>query len=132
MKKGWQNYTHLLTKRGRSKEGKFIVEGVRLCREALLSDWEIETAFFNEDFNSDPHWKEIRQHLEEKQIPLTILKNANFKKLSDTKHPQGIALVVDIPKYDIQELQLNRINFLVILDGIRDPGNLGTIIRSAD
>ena len=78
------------------------------------------------------HWKEIRQHLEEKQIPLTILKNANFKKLSDTKHPQGIALVVDIPKYDIQELQLNRINFLVILDGIRDPGNLGTIIRSAD
>lgn len=132
MKKGWQNYTHLLTKRGRSKERKFIVEGVRLCQEALLSDWKIETAFLNEDFKSDRHWKEISRQLEKKKIPFTVLKNTNFKKLSDTEHPQGIALVIKHPDFKTEELNLNRVDFLVILEGIRDPGNLGTIIRSVD
>lgn len=129
---GWKNYTHLLTKRGRSKDRKFIVEGVRLCREVLLSDWKIETAFISEDFQSSQDWTELHGHLEKKNIPFTILKNANFKKLSDTEHPQGFALVIAPPDFETEDLELNRINFLIILEGIRDPGNLGTIIRSAD
>lgn len=132
MKKGWQNYTHLLTKRGRSKEGKLIVEGVRLCHEALLSDWNIETAFISEGFQSNPDWSDLRGKLETRRIHFTILKNSNFKKLADTEHPQGIALVIHNLEIDEEELPLDKMNFILILDGIRDPGNLGTIIRSAD
>ena len=84
MKTGWKNYTHLLTKKGRLQDQKFIVEGVRLCREAFLSDCEIETAFINEGFESDPYWGDFRGYLDKKKIPFTILRSANFKKLSDT------------------------------------------------
>lgn len=132
MKKGWQSYTHLLTKRGRAKDGKFIVEGVRLCREALLSGWKIESAFISEDFQSSQEGADFCRKLENHKIHFTVLKNSNFEKLADTEHPQGIALVVIIPDFEIEQLQSGKINFLVILDGIRDPGNLGTIIRSAD
>lgn len=132
MKQSWQNYSHLLTKRGRLKDRKFIVEGVRLCREALLSNWKIERAFINEEFQSDPHWGEFGKRLEAKKIPFIILKNTNFKKLSDTEHPQGIALVIYQSEAEIEKLRLNKIDLLIILQGIRDPGNLGTIIRSAD
>lgn len=132
MKTGWQNYTHLLTKRGRAKDRKFIVEGVRLCQEALLSDWKIETAFINEAFQADPEWADFRRKLEKRKIHFTVLKNSNFKKLADTEHPQGIALVIKQPDLEVDKLRSDRIDFLIILDGIRDPGNLGTIIRSAD
>lgn len=132
MKKGWQNYSHLLTKRGRSKDRKFIVEGVRLCREALLSNWKIEIAFISENFQSNPDCSEFRRKLETRKIHFTILKPSNFKKLSDTEHPQGIALVIHKLENLHQEFQLGKTNFLLILDGTRDPGNLGTIIRSAD
>lgn len=132
MKKSWQNYTHLLTKRGRSKDRRFVVEGVRLCREALLSDWNIVAVFVNEEFQSDTLWDEFDADLDKKGISITILKNANFKKLADTEHPQGMALVIDQPHFEINKLSLNKIDFLIILQGVRDPGNLGTIIRSAD
>jgi TrmH family RNA methyltransferase len=132
LKKGWQNYIHLLTKRGRSKERKFIVEGVRLCEEALLSDWKIETVFINEDFQSDSNWADFNRKLVNKKIPFTVLKKSNFKKLADTEHTQGIAFIVNIPDIKIDDLPLNQFDLLVILDGIRDPGNIGTIIRSAD
>lgn len=132
MKKGWQNYSHLLTRRGRSKDRKFIVEGVRLCHEALLSNWKIETAFISENFQSNPDCSEFRRKLETRKIHFTILKHSNFKKLSDTEHPQGIALVIHKPENPEQEFQLGNMNFLLILEGIRDPGNLGTLIRSAD
>jgi TrmH family RNA methyltransferase len=132
VKKSWHNYTHLLTKRGRSLNNKFIVEGVRLCHEALLSDWNIETAFISEDFQSTPDWSDLRRKLETRRIHFTILKNSNFKKLADTEHPQGIALVIQNLEIDEEDSPLDHMNFLLILDGIRDPGNLGTIIRSAD
>lgn len=130
MKKSWQHYRTLLRKRGRHQEKQFIVEGVRLCQEALRSDFGIEAAFVNKDFQQTPRWQEFEGILRRKQIPVTVLENANFKKLSDTEHPQGILLVVQQP--EVAFAHSRAADFVVLLEGIRDPGNLGSIIRSAD
>lgn len=109
-----------------------MVEGVRLCREALVSEFKIETAFLNKDFQKDTHWNEFNKFFEKRQIPFTVLKNSSFKKLADTKHPQGVLLICHQPQFELNTLNPSDIPFLVLLDGIRDPGNFGTIIRSAD
>jgi TrmH family RNA methyltransferase len=50
--------------------------------------------------------------------------------LCDTEHPQGVAAVVRIPQYDLQEV-LNKSGLILLLDQLSDPGNMGTIIRTA-
>ncbi len=64
------------------------------------------------------------------QIQYLILNNQEFKKLSDTKTPQGIAAVFHKLKLNQDENYLE--NFIVCLDNISDPGNVGTIIRNCD
>jgi TrmH family RNA methyltransferase len=66
-------------------------------------------------------------------LSLTTLKENSFKKLAETEQPQGILLVISIPEVNNERTSnFTGSNFILILDGIRDPGNLGTLIRSAD
>lgn len=132
MKKSWKDYSHLTRKKGRAQNKKFIVEGVRFCLEALASGWTIEAAFATEDFQSKTEWEKFCADFDSRNIPYTILKNSSFNKLTDTEHPQGIALVVEQPHINLENLPLKNMDFLVILQSVRDPGNLGTIIRSSD
>ncbi len=128
----WKYYAKLRQKKYRQQEGKFLVEGVRLTHEALLSDWQIEIAFVAPDFPESDHWLQFEEFFKQRQIPYRILPAAHFQRLADTETPQGIVLAVKIPQRELSQLNLRNADFVVILQGVRDPGNLGTIIRTAD
>lgn len=128
----WKYYAKLRQKKYRQQEGKFLVEGVRICREALLSDWQIEAAFVAQNFPESEHWLQFEELFKQRQIPYRVLAAAQFQRLADTETPQGIVLAIKIPQRELSQLNLRKAEFVVMLQGVRDPGNLGTIIRTAD
>lgn len=129
----WKSFQKLKLKKYRQERKLFIVEGKRLCQEALESGWQIEAAFRNPDFQNDLLFPVFEKRLMEKNIPLQVLSTANFQKLADTQTPQGILLIMHIPQVSpLIEEDWKQQSLILLLDGIRDPGNLGTIIRTAD
>jgi RNA methyltransferase, TrmH family len=131
--KSRKDYQKLHMKKYRDEWKLFSVEGARLCREALHSGWPIEAAFCNESFFSFENNEIFAEQLKNIGIQVTLLKEDAFKRLADTEHPQGILLIVAIPVVNgPTQLNFSGNKLVLILDGIRDPGNMGTLIRSAD
>mgnify|MGYP001086108670 FL=1 len=102
----------------------FIVEGIKMLKEAISEKAEIDTIIIREDTELD---FKLDSELEKKVIHVT--KNV-FETISDVVSPQGVLVVIN------KKIDDNKINqyadYILALDGIQDPGNLGTIIRTAD
>jgi TrmH family RNA methyltransferase len=120
-------YSTLLNKKYRERERKFIVEGKRLLEEALNSEFEPELIVATQKYLSDN--KVIIEKLSQ-QTKTEIVKEVDFKRLSDTQNPQGILGVFS--RGQVNFVFEPDTNFVLALENISDPGNLGTIIRNAD
>ncbi|MFO7721000.1 MAG: RNA methyltransferase [Gillisia sp.] len=108
--------TSLEQKKARTKNRLFIVEGIKGILEILASDYELDSLFTTEEIFDVP---ESKTHL---------IKEADLKKISRLKTPQTAVALFKIP--DVKTPDLN--GLIIALDGVRDPGNLGTIIRLCD
>ena len=108
----------LKEKKGREEQNAFLVEGTRMVREALSSSFEVRALLLREDYQPDFHLPET--------ISTFILSDSVFHTVCDTRTPQGIAAVLT------QRLHPLDGPHLLALDGLQDPGNVGTIIRTAD
>ncbi len=115
-------------RRFRDEQGVFLVEGKKIIYEALHANAElcqilVTNAFLRQqqDFVSETGL-DIRQ--------LTVIANHTAQKLTDTKTPPGIFAVIKKPTLQLNEVLKNDV--IVAIDGVRDPGNLGTMIRTAD
>ena len=122
----------LLKSKNRNKESKFIIEGYRILTLALECNANLEYVFINENFEEKQEHKKFLSTLESKNIKVFKTTNKIFKDLIDTENTQGILAVLRYKERDL----VNNINqdnkFVLILDRIQDPGNMGTIIRTAD
>ncbi|RMG67747.1 MAG: RNA methyltransferase [Calditrichaeota bacterium] len=132
MAEGWRKYSALKTKKGRQQSGLFLIEGYRLAREALISPLSLEACLVTGPFLESEHWPEIREHLRLRNLRHQVINQAAFKRLADTETPQGILLVARQPGQEQERINLGRKKLLLLLEGVRDPGNLGTLIRTAD
>jgi TrmH family RNA methyltransferase len=112
--------------RFRREESAFVVEGVRLVEEASNSDWEIVQVFYTQDL--DRRGQELLKDFHARQVPIEEVAPEVMQAASDTQTPQGILAVVSLQK---TALLPEDVDFLLIVDGVRDPGNLGTILRTA-
>jgi TrmH family RNA methyltransferase len=117
-------YASLKHKKFRRENNLFIVEGSHLVQEALGSDWDIEGIIVKADKS------EFIRGLKLPERITSILKRAEFDRISSSKTPQGVLAVVKIKSKDINSLIL-KARKVVVADNISDPGNLGTLIRSA-
>lgn len=111
----------LSTKKERDKTGLFVLEGERLVSEIDDPD-SIEYIIVSESYDGEiPNTKNAY-----------LVSDELFAHLSDTVHPQGILAVCHKLKYNIDTAFLSQNPLFVILENLQDPGNLGTIIRTAD
>ena len=109
----------------RRDSGVFVVEGVRLVEEALKSGWEIKLVIHEEQIG--PRGESVLMQVLERGCIIETVTHHVMRAASDTQTPQGILAVVAIQGIPLpQDLDL-----LLILDTIRDPGNLGTILRTS-
>lgn len=106
----------------RNLQKKFIVEGQRFVKEALESDFEIEYIIISENMQGKFSDLKIKEDCQ------LIVSEAIFKELCDTKMPQGILAIVKNKDIHIE----NNAGFYVLIDKVQDPGNMGTIIRTAN
>lgn len=122
----------LKQKKYRDLKQKFLVEGIRLIEEALQTDW-LEEVFYEEALLQTPRGQELFLRLETKikeGLKLTPVTSVVLKELAQTESPQGIIAVACKKEWSLSLIQ-DKVKLIVIIDGIQDPGNLGTIIRTA-
>ena len=98
----------------------YIVEGIKMVKEAISENQEIELIAIREDFKID---------FDTKKIKIVTISNKIFNDISDVKTPQGILAV--IKKNQNNQIETNS-DYILALDSLQDPGNMGTIIRTAD
>lgn len=114
---------------GRAKERRearaFVVEGVRLIGEAANRDWRFEIVLYDESLSE--RGKALVERLRSKNVDVERVSESLMKSLSETETPQGILAVLMFTNLPIPSSP----NFLLIPDQIRDPGNLGALLRSA-
>jgi len=109
----------------RRKNTAFVVEGVRLLEEAFHAAWEIKLILYSNTLS--PRGYELIEECKLRNVVIDEISNTIMDNLAETETPQGVIAVVAQPDQKIPE----DLNFVLICDGIRDPGNLGTIIRTA-
>lgn len=115
--------------------GAIGVEGLRMVEEALTSGCRVEAVLFSED--GQRHRKTLAPLVDQPEIGFPVLRTTDrlFEGLADTEHPQGVAALV-IPKtVEFPDLLAAPEGvcapLLVVLAGVQDPGNVGTILRTA-
>lgn len=116
---------------GRAKDrrdaGAFVVEGVRLVEEADVrrSSWKFRFALYDSSLNA--RGSSLVEQLLAREIEVEEVSEQLMKSLSDTETPQGILAVIELTQLPITTSP----DFVLIPDQIRDPGNLGTLLRTA-
>jgi RNA methyltransferase, TrmH family len=118
-----------------TESGCVGVEGVRLVEEALRSGCRIEAVLFSE--TGERHHEHLAPLVDRPEIAFPLLRTTDrlFEGLADTEHPQGVAALVQPRTTSFDEILRTPPSacapFLVVLAGVQDPGNVGTIIRTA-
>ena len=114
----------LSKKKFRQETGLFVVDGLRACTLAVQSPYDIHSVYMSESFASNH--KDALQFFD--AFPCSLVPDKILDSCSDTETPQGILCIAKIPEHNTV---LSGEKYLY-LDNVRDPGNVGTIIRSAD
>ncbi len=120
-------------KRHRDREGRFLAEGVKVIEEALDAGWKVKVLLFTAELTAHPRGAALLEAARAAGAEIWETVDHVLRDLADTTTPQGVVALIAKPRYDLDLLLQGRGTPLVIvLDGIQDPGNLGTIIRTAD
>jgi RNA methyltransferase, TrmH family len=121
-----QEVRQLLTQaKARREQAAFVVEGVRLAEEALHGGWLARLVLFTAAL--DERGKKVVQGFASLGRPVEEVSEAVMKSVSETTTPQGILVVLEQKQLPYSM----PLNFVLVLDGLRDPGNLGTILRTS-
>lgn len=114
---------------GRARERReadaFVIEGVRLVEEAVNAGWKFQFALYSDGLSE--RGAHLLDRLKANGIEVDEVSGDLLQKLSDTEAPQGILAVLDFTQLPIT----NYPDFILIPDQVRDPGNLGALLRSA-
>jgi TrmH family RNA methyltransferase len=122
-----KNVMNLVKKaKARKLSGLFVAEGLRIFRE--IPREMIDSLFVSEGFLKEKSRKKLVEGL-----PFEVVSDDVFVAMSDTQTPQGVLALVRQFSYKMEDLQTkDSPAFLMILESIQDPGNLGTIIRAGE
>lgn len=119
----------LKLKKGRSEQGRFLIEGAHLCAEALQSGHHPLLLLYTRSGFLSQEIKSTVVRAQKSGIPNLRISDSTMKSLADARTPQGIMAVMIKPASADAP---GPGNIFVLLDQVRDPGNVGTIIRTAD
>ncbi len=123
-----KNIKLLHQKKYRQQYKKIFVEGVRLVEECMATS-HIETLIVSQKNELNDRINNIVKQARALQIPVITATEKEFEQISDTCTPQGVALVAHTTE---KQIDFKNASFILVLDHIKDPGNVGTMIRSAD
>lgn len=117
-----------LLKKGkeRKEQNAFVIEGRKMFEEICQEKSRVVKAYF-----SDSYVKAGYADKAMKTVPYEVVADSVFDAMAETVTPQGVLAIVKMPEYSLEEM-IDKAGTLVLLENLRDPGNLGTIIRTAE
>jgi TrmH family RNA methyltransferase len=121
----------LARRRGRERRGLALAEGVRLIEEALAADVPVRGAAVSPVLEGTPRGKALKSALAERGVRLLEVAPAELEALADTEHPQGVVAVVEPRVWSIADVPTPPGAVVLVLDAVQDPGNVGTMLRTA-
>jgi len=126
-------YRSLLRKRGRDKKGLIPLEGIRLIEEAAWKQARLHSIIYSEELLKNERGRKLLEDIQHNQPQAKVLNVSRniLKEASDTENPQGIVASAVPPESSLSQLALKKRPLTIVAAGIQDPGNLGTIIRTA-
>ncbi len=122
----------LRERRARDEEGRFLVEGYREVRRALEKGVRPEEVYFSPDWFLGSNEPALLEQARQAGAQLFELSKEAFAKVAYRERPDGLLAVAPQWKRTLDELALGAAPFLLVCESIEKPGNLGTILRSAD
>lgn len=133
MKRDLQGTIRDLHRRGgRDRRARTLAEGVRLVEEALAAGIAIDGAVVSPALESTPRGRALVQALTARGVQLEAVSERDFGQLAETEHPQGVLAVVALPSWEPVAARPGPGHPVLVLDGVQDPGNVGTMARTAE
>jgi TrmH family RNA methyltransferase len=121
----------LRRRKARERQGLFVAEGVRAVEEVLASPVQVRGALVTATARETPRGTALLAALGQRGIPTVEVGTAEFDSAAETESPQGILAIGVVPSVDLAGLDPGESVRLVVLDAVQDPGNAGTILRTA-
>jgi RNA methyltransferase, TrmH family len=123
---------YLARRRGRLESGRFLIEGVRSAEDLIASGIVIHTAYLAPSIEDTRRGASLAQTLRARARTVSI-SEGELRSIAGTDTPQGVVIEADMPRHSLADLDWDgRMTGAVALDAVQDPGNFGTIVRSAD
>lgn len=120
----------LQTKKGRAKEGRFLAEGVRLLEAALAAGCLPRVVFYAPS-ELTPRGQELIRDFGGRRVPTTSISARECNRLGDAETSQGMVAVFDTPQAVLNDVLAKKHRRVLLCDRIADPGNLGSLMRTA-
>jgi RNA methyltransferase, TrmH family len=121
----------LKRRRARERQTRFVAEGVRTVEELLRSPVHADGALVSPVLAATPRGSALLESVRATGMPVLEVDEKEFASASSTDSPQGILVVGEIPQHDPAQLALGDHARVLVLDGVQDPGNVGTLLRTA-
>jgi len=122
-----------VNKKFRQKSGLFIIEGIRLVDEAVRSNFSMEFVLASDKLKNNQWAVKLLNDIKDMGVKVFAVDHGVFSSIAQTENPQGIIAVAKQPVRTWGEMNLHSPeSFVLVIDGVQDPGNLGTMIRTAE
>lgn len=113
-------------------EGRFLAEGVRVVEDLLGSGLPIRLVVASSTLEDTERGGVLIEEVRRRGLPLRAIPASEFDGLAATESPQGVLAIAETPVRDLDSLCGDEPEIVLVLDGVQDPGNFGTLVRSAD
>lgn len=122
----------LQTHSGRTRTGRYIIEGIRHLARAIEHRAPIDSVFLDPSILSNPFGQRLARQLRKQSVPGVRLSHRLYSDLTLAHEPQGIGAVLRQQWFPLERVGAERNSLLLAVESIESPGNLGTIIRTAE
>ena len=121
----------LKRRKARERRSQFVAEGVRTVEELLRSPLAVRGVLHTAAVAQTPRGAALLDAIARRSMESVEVDDTDFLSAADTEHPQGILAVADVPDRALASLTFPAATRLLVLDAIQDPGNAGTLVRTA-
>jgi TrmH family RNA methyltransferase len=118
-------------RKAREKRSLFVAEGVRSVEELLRSGLAVRGALVAPQLASAPRGEALRRQLDQSRIEIAEVSEKDFRSAAETESPQGVIAIGEVPSRSLDTLEIPPVCRILVLDAVQDPGNVGTILRTA-
>jgi TrmH family RNA methyltransferase len=121
----------LQRRKARERQQLFVCEGLRATEELLRSPLGIRGVIVAPALATAARGAALRSEIEARGIPVLEVSERDFATAATTDSPQGILAIAEVPGTSLESLVISERARLLVLDGVQDPGNAGTMLRTA-